>query len=281
MSKVKEKLAKRVEQIDESVIEVHEVDVICEDRPANVVSIRSSEDNRPLDVVPSFAISLDVAKERIRLLQEFVQHMMVPGVDFGLIPGCQKPSLLKPGAEKLCDIFGFSKHVKVINRVEDWTKPFLAYEVMVTLINKRSGVIEAQGIGSANSREKKYANQDAYTIANSLIKISKKRALTDAVLSATRSSGLFTQDIEDMDLEPRPTSVQTQAKPPASSPASPATNNQVRKINQLIRDTKLSPEVVKTILLSFNVATVEELSKRDASTVIQQLMAKRNNPSLK
>jgi hypothetical protein len=107
--------------------------------------------------------------------------------------------LLKPGAEKLCDIFGFSKQLEVLNRIEDWYIGLFHYEIKIILINKKTGLVEAEGIGCCNSKEKKFRNQDSFTIINTLLKMAKKRALIDAVLSATRSSGIFTQDIEDME----------------------------------------------------------------------------------
>lgn len=76
---------------------------------------------------------------------------MVKGVDYGLINGFSKPTLLKPGAEKLCDAFGFSKTVDVVNRNKQWETGVFSYEVKVTLSNKETGVIEAEGIGSCNS----------------------------------------------------------------------------------------------------------------------------------
>lgn len=155
----------------------------------------------PVDVVPRPAITLDEAKHRIAQLQKFVQEMMVVGEDYGLIPGCKKPSLLKPGAEKLCDIFGFAKHVTILDRVEDWDKGVFAYTVKAILVSKRTGMTEAEGVGSCNSREKRYRQQDPFNIANTLLKMAKKRAMVDAVLSATRASGLFTQDVEEMDVE--------------------------------------------------------------------------------
>ncbi len=150
--------------------------------------------------VPDFAISLNEAKQRIAMLQSFVKEIMIPGVDFGVVPGCNKPTLLKPGAEKICDVYGFSKHVEVINRVEHWNEGLFHYEVKATLINKRTGFVEAEGIGCCNNREKKYIKNDALSIINTVLKMAKKRALVDAVLSATRSSDIFTQDVEDLDL---------------------------------------------------------------------------------
>jgi hypothetical protein len=87
----------------------------------------------------------------------------------------------------------------VTNRTEDWDTGFVAYEVKVTLINKRTRDTEAEGIGSCNSRERRYKSQDAANVANTLLKMAKKRALIDATLSATGCSSIFTQDIEDMD----------------------------------------------------------------------------------
>jgi hypothetical protein len=164
--------------------------------------LRPQENDQSVSIIPDFAITIMQAKERISLLQNFVKEMMILNVDYGLIPGCQKPSLYKSGAEKLCDIFGFSKQLEITNRVEDWEKGLFSYEIKVTLINKRNGLIETDGIGSCNNREKKYKNQDSFTICNTILKMAKKRALIDAVLSATRSSGIFTQDVENLDLEP-------------------------------------------------------------------------------
>jgi hypothetical protein len=154
-----------------------------------------------VQVVPEFALTFNEAKNRLVMLQTFVREMMMPGVDYGLIPGCQKPSLLKPGAEKLCDIYGFSKLITVSNRMEDWQEGFFSYEVKATLINKRTGLVEAEGVGCCNSKEKKYRKQDGFSISNTILKMAKKRAIVDAVLSATRSSGIFSQDIEEYDFK--------------------------------------------------------------------------------
>jgi hypothetical protein len=188
MPNLKDKLAERVETIN------------SDEQPQNVILLKPTENPEAVSVIPEFAITINEAKIRISMLQSFVKEMMVPTIDYGLIPGCQKPSLYKSGAEKLCDVYGFSKQLEVTNRVEDWEHGIFAYEVKMTLVNKRTGLIEAEGIGSCNNREKKYKNQDGFNICNTILKMAKKRALIDAVLSATRSSGIFTQDVEDMDL---------------------------------------------------------------------------------
>ncbi len=157
------------------------------------------------DVFPDFAVSLEEANRRVKMLAEFVRGHMVEGEDYGIVPGTNtKPTLFKSGAEKLNAIFGLAPIVEVVGRSEDWDKGFVSYEVKVTLINKRNGQVEAEGIGCCNSRERRYKNQDAANVANTILKMSKKRALVDATLSATRASGMFTQDLEDMDLDDRP-----------------------------------------------------------------------------
>lgn len=153
------------------------------------------------DVFPDFAASPDEVTRRTQMLRDYVREHMKEGEDYGVIPGANKPTLFKPGAEKLNAVYGLSPMVEVANRVEDWDAGFVAYEVKVTLLNKRTGGIEAEGIGSCNSRERRYKNQDAAGIANTVLKMAKKRALVDATLSATRASGMFTQDLEDMDFE--------------------------------------------------------------------------------
>lgn len=200
MSKLKEKLAQKIETSDEEIMNKNESDFNKPFENDNkIVVLKSKELNLTEEVVPEFAITINTARERIVMLQNFVKEMMVPNVDYGIIQGCKKPSLLKPGAEKLCDIFGFSKQLEVLNRIEDWNIGLFHYEIKVILTNKKTGLIEAEGIGSCNSREKKFKSQDSYSIINTLLKMAKKRALIDAVLSATRSSGIFTQDMEEME----------------------------------------------------------------------------------
>jgi len=198
--------------------------------------IERSKDN--VSNVPEIAITIDEALIRKNKLNDFVAKMMVSGVDYGLIPNCPKPSLFKPGAEKLCDAFGFSKHVEVTNRVEDAAGMYFSFEVKVILISKETGLIEAEGLGSCNSKEKSYAKRSPFEIANTLLKMAKKRALIDAVLSATRSSDLFTQDIEDLEL---PKVVETDL---------PASKAQLSEIYNLVANLKLPYDEVKNLLYS-------------------------------
>lgn len=219
----------KIEEIDSQNFAQESCVVVQETNPLLVrINTPVPTNAQLLQIVPEFAITLQEAKGRLEMLQQFVRDFMIPGVDFGLIPNCPRPSLLKSGAEKLCDVYGFSKHVEVMNRCEDWEKGFLHYEIKVILLNKKTNLVEAEGIGSANSRERKYAKQDPYSLSNTLLKMAKKRALVDAVLSSTRSSGIFTQDIEELNFEADPT--KAYSKPVVSAPLSTKVDSTIDKL---------------------------------------------------
>lgn len=131
-------------------------------------------------------------------LVEFVKGVLQKDVDFGVIPGTRKPTLLKPGAEKLCKLFGLRPVPELVRCVEDFDKPLFHYHYRVALLN-RQGEIVAAGEGNCNSLEGKYQKQQSriFDLPNTLCKMAQKRAMVAAVLVATGASEFFTQDIED------------------------------------------------------------------------------------
>jgi hypothetical protein len=145
------------------------------------------------DAMPEMVISAQEYEERFNKLRQFVKQQMIESVDYGCIPNTPKPTLFRPGAEKLLAIHGFSTRYETIHRVEAFCDkvPFCLYEVKVLVMCKRSGQLIAEGLGACNARERKYAKQDPANVANTVLKMAKKRALIDATLLATRTSGLF------------------------------------------------------------------------------------------
>jgi len=242
------------------------------------------------ELVPTMVSDIAAAKARLQELQAFVREVMVEGEDYGTIPGTEKPALYKPGAEKLCEIYGLIQSPTVVARIEDWDAPFFHYEVRCDLVSKRTGRVIGSGFGSCNSHESRYRwrmaerrcpicnresiirgkeeygggwicfrkkggcgakfhdaepdiieqtvgrvpNEDVATLVNTLLKMAKKRALVDAVLSVTRSSGLFTQDEELIERDPAPD----------PAPAAPKTDS--RKPGPLART---MTDAQRTILL--------------------------------
>jgi hypothetical protein len=118
------------------------------------------------------ALSVEQAVERRQMLVEYVQKVLQKDVDFGVIPGAgNKPTLLKPGAEKLCTIFGLTKQFEIIERVEDWSgaehggEPFFYYLYRCRLL--RGDLLIAEADGSCNSRESKYRYRQAQRVCPS------------------------------------------------------------------------------------------------------------------
>ncbi len=136
---------------------------------------------------------------KIAQFQSVVQKTLKKEHDFGVIPGTgNKPTLLKPGAEKILMMMGVSSEYELIEKVQDYERGFFAYTVRCIL--KRNGEMITQGLGHCNTREKRYQSdkQDPYTLANTCLKMAKKRSQIDATLTIASLSELFTQDVEDM-----------------------------------------------------------------------------------
>ncbi|HEY8343253.1 MAG TPA: hypothetical protein VIK75_09740 [Calditerricola sp.] len=226
----------------------------------------------------SFVMSVDEAKRRVEELQRFVREVMVPDQDYGTIPGTPKPTLLKPGAEKLCEIYGLAPTIEVTNRVEDWEKGFFHYECKCRLVSKRTGIVVAEGVGSANTRERRYRNQDPYTLVNTVLKMAKKRALVDATLSATRSSGLFVQDVEDIvDVDGGPvdrprhngrTHQQRRNQPTSNG----VTREQLQRIGQLVKELGWSTDEARAYAhAEYGVSDARQLTREQAEDLIGKL----------
>ena len=175
--------------------------------------------------------------EMMRRLNEwrrYVSEAMERDRHYGKVPGIEKDILFKAGAEDLCIYYGLSPVAEIISEVEDWANQFLQYKVRVTLLSYRTGKVRGTGIGACNSRESKYGyrwlyssevpddvpkasmktkqirtkdgrdvklyrwlNDDVASLQNTILKMAKKRALVDAVLTTTGASVMFTQDMED------------------------------------------------------------------------------------
>ncbi|MHB8064564.1 MAG: hypothetical protein ACYDG2_18345 [Ruminiclostridium sp.] len=217
-------------------------------------------------LVPEFAITLKEARKRIDTLKKFVNELMMPGIDYGLVPGINKFTLLKSGAEKIADAYGLSKRVEVTNRLEDWSRNIFHYEVKVILISKSTGTIEAEGIGGCNSKESAYKEQSGHDVINTILKMAKKRAFIDAVLTATRSSDLFTQDVEEMEW------LWNKESKGSTGQSIPATRKQLSFIFSIVEQKRIPVEKVKVVMQErYSVAESKQLTIQQASDFIDFL----------
>ncbi len=130
-------------------------------------------------------------------IEVIVAKHLKAGRDYDRLPNTAKPTLFKSGAEILCGVFGYRSTTSVINRVIDFEKSFVMYEAQITVYDKDDKIV-AEGIGSCNSKERKYLRGDFCTQLNTILKMAKKRAYVDAMLTACHASKVFTQDVEDI-----------------------------------------------------------------------------------
>lgn len=88
-------------------------------------------------------------------IQECMKAVMRRDEHYGVIPGTgTKPTLLKPGAEKLCLMFRLCPEYEILR--SDHAAGLIAYTVRCTLAHIPTGSRVATGLGSCNSRENKY-----------------------------------------------------------------------------------------------------------------------------
>ena len=158
------------------------------------------QESSPIMIIDG--IKLDRVQQSMNKIQQFqkvIQNTLVEGHDYGqAFFGASKPSLLKPGAEKILMLLGLSSEYEIIEKIQDYEEGFFAYTVRCVL--KKNGQIITEGLGHCNSREKKYESdkQDKYMLGNTCLKMAKKRAQVDAALTVGSLSDIFTQDLEDM-----------------------------------------------------------------------------------
>jgi hypothetical protein len=165
----------------------------------------------------------------VNLMQDVMLEVMRDGTHYGTIPGTKSKSLYKAGAEKLMATFRLAAKPEVQDLSEGGE---IAYRVTVNLLSANGNFVGA-GIGECSSAEDKYSWRAAVCdeewdetpenrrrikfakwqgkvekkkqvrtnpadVANTILKMAKKRAQVDAVITATAASDIFTQDIEDL-----------------------------------------------------------------------------------
>lgn len=174
--------------------------------------------------------------QSIKRLQTAIKVNLAEGFDYGTIPGTQKPTLLKAGAEKIVTLFQARPRFVVVEKIEEWgEKPLFYYHYRCEIVHVGTGVVIGEGEGSCNSKEDKYGyrwvgerelpegvskedlpmkwrkgyggksypvyrteNTEVFSLVNTIQKMAMKRALVAAALVLGRLSDLFTQDLEDL-----------------------------------------------------------------------------------
>lgn len=156
----------------------------------------------------SQALTVDAIVGQQKLVKDVMAKVMKKDQHYGIVPGCKKPSLWKPGAEILCVTFRLSPVFKSETLIDG---KHMTVRTVCTLTHIPSGQTFGTGEGLCTTREKKYRlrkdqgrvveNNELEDCWNTVVKMANKRALVSAVLVVTGASEIFTQDMAE-DEEP-------------------------------------------------------------------------------
>jgi len=180
---------------------------------------------------------------QVKMIQELIEKVMKQDEHYGIIPGTNKPTLYKAGAEKLG--FTFRLAPKFSIDYKDLQEGHREYIITCSLTHINTGCLIGEGLGSCATLESKYRyrddiedtgenlpkdykekkqeykkqglvakkidgvwkwlkingkkeNLDIADQYNTVLKMAKKRAHIDAMLTATAASDIFSQELEDL-----------------------------------------------------------------------------------
>lgn len=175
--------------------------------------------------------------------------------DYGIIPGAgKKPSLWKSGSEQILAMFEIAVE-PIVEDLS--TEDCFRYRVTTRLTHAPSGQFLGAGVGEASSDETKYKWRRTYSqkefdatpsdrrkikysqlkdsqgmwadkeellirtepadVANTILKMAKKRSQIDGTLTVTGASSMFDQDLEDLQVDEREEPRKRKAAPTAAS----------------------------------------------------------------
>lgn len=224
--------------------------------------------------------------------RQLIKKTLKEGRDYGKIPGTDKPTLYKAGAERTNAAFGCAPRYRVITaeidhdrevewtkRKKEWSGPkgnrrykwvtesgvslgLYRYVVECELVHRGSGVVVGQGIASASTMESKYIDRPRDS-ENTVLKMGEKRAFTAATLNAFGLSDEFTHDVEDMQAEDDV----GPAAPPREPQPERASAGQVDEIRHLLEAEQVPEDVRKKM----NSRLAHGISAAKAEEAIEKL----------
>lgn len=235
-------------------------------------------ETKPVTASGARGLTVEEAKTFNDEMNRFIEAVLVSGTDYGVIPRCSKPTLLKSGAEKILNYLGLIARTEIVNRVEDYNVGFFSYECKVFLIDY-NGVVKGEGIGITNTREGRYAKSNGYAVQNTVLKMAKKRALVDAALNVGNLSARFTQDVEDMkdvNTEPdntvgkNPEDLKSKTTKPVTKDK-PATKKQLTLLGKLMKESNSSENALnKYTMTNWGVDDYRKVTGVQASVLIEK-----------
>ena len=219
------------------------------------------------------------------VLEAWIKRTMRPGLHYGIVPvdghEPSKPTLLKPGAELVADLYGwrfhFSADLETLGMYGPGAAGIFAY--VCTVIDEQNQTV-GEGRGVAELREPGMNN------ANKTVKMAEKRAQVGAVLRCAKLSQWFTQDLEEpVFIAPEAREREQEGEARANGPHRPSprtrrgdccTPSQCRDIRMWLKMTGRSEE---EILRFYTIERLEDLPIGLADKVIRRLMELRRSKS--
>lgn len=190
-------------------------------------------------------------RAQVNMIQEVMNSVMKKDIHYGVIPGCRKPSLLKPGAEKILMAFRLVADNPIIEDLS--TNDYIRYRVTQRVLNPQGDLVGAAS-GECSSDEDKYkwrkpvcdeefketpedrrmekwikdstgkpikikrVRTNPADVGNTILKMAVKRAVVAVTLITTAASDVFDQDIEDLPPEILNNDLPANHKPAVSMP---------------------------------------------------------------
>jgi len=293
------------------------------------------------------AYTPDEVQGQAALIQSVMKKVMKKDVHYGTVAGCgSKPVLLKPGAEKLASTFRLSPRYE-IEDLSNSDKVEYKIKTSIYVTNQKGEeIFLGSGVGCCSSDEEKYKwkapvcveeydetpdqlkrikwkkgykggkatsvkqiRTNPADIANTVLKMGKKRSFIDAVLTVTAASDIFEQDLEDMPEgildaqhedptskasvtppQERPAPAKKEAvplnasssekasgkqeqpeQPPRSSAPNLITEKQISYIQKLAHEAGMFGEDLDKEVNHLHQTTIENLNKAQASEFIEYL----------
>ena len=202
---------------------------------------------------------LKAENEKRDIINRYIEENLKPGIDYGTIniKGVEsKPSLFKPGGEKMCNLFHLTPR---FSRDDDTWEMLGKKEGLVCykcdLASKEDSIV-GEGRGTA------LTPMDNDFNVNKQVKLAEKRAQIDAVLRVFGLSERFTQDMEDFSTTKENVVSKKESRPVTGREESPERKTEYYRFwklaSKLIGDDK--EKIKKFATDKYNVRSMYDLS---------------------
>ena len=267
------------------------------------------------------ALTAAQVKAQVQRIQEVMAAVMVKDVHYGVIPGTQKPTLYKPGSEKILSTFRIAAHPKDIEDLSTYDE--IRYRVKVHGVSMENDqILFGVGIGECSSNEEKYKwrrpvcdeeyaetpddrkrekwvkgyqDKPNYKIkqirtspsdvANTILKMAKKRAQIDMTLTATGASDVFDQDLEDLPdgvvqevADKKPPIKPPQKKSEAQADPSKISDAQRKRFYAIATNAGFSNDEIKAHLAKYGIEHTADILKSQYDELCAWAEAKDREP---